>query len=45
MNAHEDIILLGQGIKSPWYVGNTCRGLLEAFPEDRVIDTPISEMQ
>lgn len=43
MNAHEDIILLGQGIKSPWYVGNTCRGLLEAFGEDRVIDTPISE--
>ena len=43
MNANDDIILLGQGLKSPWYVGNTCRGLLEAFGEDRVIDTPVSE--
>ncbi|MFA5832077.1 MAG: transketolase C-terminal domain-containing protein [Bacteroidota bacterium] len=43
MNAHDDTILIGQGLKSPWYVGNTCRGLLEAFGEDRVIDTPVSE--
>jgi pyruvate dehydrogenase E1 component beta subunit len=43
MSLHKDVILLGQGLKSPWYVGNTCRGLLEAFGEDRVIDTPVSE--
>ena len=43
MGTHNDIILLGQGLKSPWYVGNTCRGLIEAFGEDRVIDTPVSE--
>jgi acetoin:2,6-dichlorophenolindophenol oxidoreductase subunit beta len=37
------VILIGQGVKSPWYVGNTCQGLLERFGEDRVIDTPVSE--
>jgi acetoin:2,6-dichlorophenolindophenol oxidoreductase subunit beta len=37
------VFLIGQGVKSPWYVGNTTRGLLERFGSDRVIDTPISE--
>jgi pyruvate dehydrogenase E1 component beta subunit len=36
-------ILIGQGVKSPWYVGNTCRGLVEKFGERRVIDSPVSE--
>ncbi|TET60286.1 MAG: alpha-ketoacid dehydrogenase subunit beta, partial [Candidatus Stahlbacteria bacterium] len=35
--------LIGQGVKSPWYVGNTCQGLLEKFGPERVIDTPVSE--
>jgi pyruvate dehydrogenase E1 component beta subunit len=39
----EEVILIGQGVKSPWYVGSTCNGLVEKFGEDRVIDTPISE--
>jgi pyruvate dehydrogenase E1 component beta subunit len=34
---------MGQGVKSPWYVGNTCKGLIALFGEERVIDTPISE--
>lgn len=34
---------MGQGVKSPWYVGNTARGLLERFGPSRVIDTPVSE--
>lgn len=37
------VMLLGQGVKSPWYVGNTATGLLEEFGPDRVIDTPVSE--
>lgn len=37
------VFLIGQGVKSPWYVGNTATGLLERFGEERVIDTPVSE--
>ncbi|MDD2731822.1 MAG: transketolase C-terminal domain-containing protein [Candidatus Pacebacteria bacterium] len=37
------IVLLGQGVKSPWYVGNTSRDLVKRFGEKRVIDTPVSE--
>jgi pyruvate/2-oxoglutarate/acetoin dehydrogenase E1 component len=43
MAADPDVFLVGQGVKSPWYVGNTARGLLERFGPDRVIDTPVSE--
>jgi pyruvate/2-oxoglutarate/acetoin dehydrogenase E1 component len=43
MEGDPSVFLIGQGVKSPWYVGNTARGLLERFGEDRVIDTPISE--
>jgi len=42
MEGDERVFLLGQGVKSPWYVGNTARGLKERFGE-RVIDTPVSE--
>ncbi|MGB9877559.1 MAG: alpha-ketoacid dehydrogenase subunit beta [bacterium] len=37
------VFLIGQGVKSPWYVGNTARGLIEKFGPERVIDTPVSE--
>lgn len=43
MEEDESVFLIGQGVKSPWYVGNTARGLLERFGPDRVIDTPVSE--
>ncbi|MBI2574091.1 MAG: alpha-ketoacid dehydrogenase subunit beta [Candidatus Wildermuthbacteria bacterium] len=43
MKSDDSVFLVGQGVKSPWYVGNTCGGLLEAFGERRVIDTPVSE--
>jgi len=39
----ESVFLIGQGVKSPWYVGNTAKGLLERFGPERVIDTPVSE--
>ena len=37
------VFLIGQGVKSPWYVGNTAKDLLERFGAARVIDTPVSE--
>ena len=43
MELDPSVFLIGQGVKSPWYVGNTAQGLLDRFGEDRVIDTPVSE--
>lgn len=43
MASDESVFLIGQGVKSPWYVGNTANGLLERFGPERVIDTPVSE--
>jgi len=39
----DSVMLIGQGVKSPWYVGSTCNGLVKKFGEHRVMDTPISE--
>ena len=43
MTADESVFIIGQGVKSPWYVGKTCSGLVEKHGESRVIDTPVSE--
>lgn len=43
MAEDESVFLMGQGVKSPWYVGNTTLKLIERFGEKRVIDTPVSE--
>lgn len=43
MEQDPSVILIGQGVKSPWYVGNTAQGLLEHFGSERVRDTPVSE--
>ena len=43
MESDKTVFLIGQGVKSPWYVGQTCLGLIDKFGENRVIDTPISE--
>ena len=43
MAIDNDVFVMGQGVKSPWYVGNTCRDLIRLYGEERVIDTPISE--
>jgi pyruvate dehydrogenase E1 component beta subunit len=37
------VVVIGQGVKSPWYVGNTTQGLLDRFGKWRVMDTPVSE--
>jgi pyruvate/2-oxoglutarate/acetoin dehydrogenase E1 component len=43
MESDKSVFIIGQGVKSPWYVGNSAKGLLERFGPDRVIDTPVSE--
>jgi pyruvate dehydrogenase E1 component beta subunit len=43
MEADRSVFVIGQGVNSPWYVGNTCQGLLKRFGAQRVIDTPVSE--
>ena len=43
MGSDPSVLLIGQGVKSPWYVGNTTQGLVERFGKERVIDTPVSE--
>lgn len=43
MEIDPTVFVIGQGVKSPWYVGKTADGLLERFGEERVIDTPVSE--
>jgi acetoin:2,6-dichlorophenolindophenol oxidoreductase subunit beta len=43
MALDESVFIIGQGVKSPWYVGQTATGLLGRFGPERVIDTPVSE--
>ena len=43
MSVDKSVFLIGQGVRSPWYVGNTTQGLLKEFGSKRVIDTPVSE--
>jgi len=43
MSLDESVILIGQGLKSPWYVGNTAQVLIKRFGDQRIIDTPVSE--
>ncbi|HEV2035650.1 MAG TPA: pyruvate dehydrogenase complex E1 component subunit beta [Candidatus Dormibacteraeota bacterium] len=37
------VLLIGQGLHSPWYVGSSMVALEKKFGLDRVIDTPVSE--
>lgn len=43
MEEDKSVFLIGQGVKSPWYVGNTTTDLLDKYGPERVIDTPVSE--
>ena len=40
---YEDVFIMGQGLWSPWYVGNSMTDLDVKFGAHRVIDTPVSE--
>lgn len=43
MRADPRMILIGQGLYNPWYVGSSMVELERAFGTDRVIDCPVSE--
>jgi pyruvate dehydrogenase E1 component beta subunit len=40
---HREVFTIGQGLWSPWYVGNSMTDLDTLFGRERVIDTPVSE--
>ena len=44
LETHSNVFAIGQGLWSPWYVGNTMTDLDKLFGHDRVIDTPVSEL-
>jgi acetoin:2,6-dichlorophenolindophenol oxidoreductase subunit beta len=43
MERDPDVFQIGVGVNTPWYVGNTMKGLLDRFGDARMIDTPVSE--
>lgn len=40
---YPEVFVIGQGLWSPWYVGNTMTDLDKKFGAHRIIDTPVSE--
>lgn len=44
LSTYPDVFVMGQGLWSPWYVGNSMTELERRFGTDRVIDTPVSEL-
>lgn len=43
MEKDERIIVMGQGVDNPWFVGMSMVGLVKKFGNKRVIDSPVSE--
>ena len=41
---YPECFTIGQGLWSPWYVGNSMTELDREFGKERVIDTPVSEL-
>jgi pyruvate dehydrogenase E1 component beta subunit len=41
---HKEVFAIGQGLWSPWYVGNSMTDLDKKFGAHRIIDTPVSEL-
>lgn len=41
---HKNVFAFGQGLWSPWYVGNSMTELEKQFGKERVIDSPVSEL-
>jgi pyruvate dehydrogenase E1 component beta subunit len=40
---YPEVFVIGQGLWSPWYVGNSMTDLDKKFGAERIIDTPVSE--
>lgn len=43
LETYPEVFVIGQGLWSPWYVGNSMTELDKRFGAHRVIDTPVSE--
>jgi pyruvate dehydrogenase E1 component beta subunit len=43
MQRDERLIIIGQGVRSPFYVGNSMKDLDKLFGPHRIIDSPVSE--
>ena len=43
LSNYPEVFVIGQGLWSPWYVGNTMKELDKKYGRERVIDTPVSE--
>ncbi len=43
LSNYPEVFVIGQGLWSPWYVGNSMTDLDKKFGVERVIDTPVSE--
>ena len=43
LEKYPEVFILGQGVWSPWYVGNSMQDLNIKFGKERVIDSPVSE--
>jgi pyruvate/2-oxoglutarate/acetoin dehydrogenase E1 component len=43
LEKYPEVFVIGQGLWSPWYVGNSMTALDKKFGLERVIDTPVSE--
>lgn len=44
LSSDPKVFAIGQGLWSPWYVGNSMTDLDTKFGRDRIIDTPVSEL-
>jgi acetoin:2,6-dichlorophenolindophenol oxidoreductase subunit beta len=43
LERYPEVFVIGQGLWSPWYVGNSMTDLDKKFGKHRIIDTPVSE--
>ena len=43
LRKYPEVFVIGQGLWSPWYVGNSMTDLDKRFGVERIIDTPVSE--
>ena len=43
LERYPEVFVIGQGLWSPWYVGNSMTALDKKFGTHRIIDTPVSE--
>ena len=43
LKTYPEVFVIGQGLWSPWYVGNSMTKLDQEFGIERIIDTPVSE--